>query len=143
MTRLPSSSTCCERLPHERLRRFCARSLEPQQANTLTSTMAAREELYTFMDAANVDLKAFTEALYKRLRTGPSRRRPRDAQVSKVQDEGLVRDHSTADSCHNDSPEEKAERMGDGGSDLTCRCISLPSTLTTRCWICPVRRPSR
>src|SRR5258705_10389623 len=41
-TRLPSSSTCCERLPHERLRRFCARSLEPQQANTLTSTMAAR-----------------------------------------------------------------------------------------------------
>jgi len=32
--------------------------------------MAAREELYTFMDAANVDLKAFTEAFYKRLRTG-------------------------------------------------------------------------
>jgi pyruvate formate lyase activating enzyme len=31
---------------------------------------AAREELYTFMDAANVDLKAFTEAFYKRLCTG-------------------------------------------------------------------------
>nr|WP_276543077.1 AmmeMemoRadiSam system radical SAM enzyme [Bradyrhizobium elkanii] len=31
---------------------------------------AAREELYTFMDAANVDLKAFTETFYKRLCTG-------------------------------------------------------------------------
>ncbi|WP_283848247.1 hypothetical protein [Bradyrhizobium sp. NAS80.1] len=31
---------------------------------------AAREELYTFMDAANVDLKAFTEAFYDRLCTG-------------------------------------------------------------------------
>jgi len=31
---------------------------------------AAREELYSFMDAANVDLKAFTEAFYKRLCTG-------------------------------------------------------------------------
>ncbi len=31
---------------------------------------AAREELYTFMDAANVDLKAFTEAFYKRMCTG-------------------------------------------------------------------------
>jgi pyruvate-formate lyase-activating enzyme len=31
---------------------------------------AAREELYTFMDAANVDLKALTEEFYKRLCTG-------------------------------------------------------------------------
>ena len=31
---------------------------------------AAREELYTWMDAANVDLKAFTESFYKRLCTG-------------------------------------------------------------------------
>jgi len=31
---------------------------------------AAREELYSFMDAANVDLKAFTEEFYKRLCTG-------------------------------------------------------------------------
>jgi pyruvate formate lyase activating enzyme len=31
---------------------------------------AAREELYTFMDAANVDLKAFTETFCKRLCTG-------------------------------------------------------------------------
>jgi pyruvate formate lyase activating enzyme len=31
---------------------------------------AARDELYTFMDAANVDLKAFTEEFYKRLCTG-------------------------------------------------------------------------
>src|SRR4029453_4710974 len=31
---------------------------------------AAREELYTFMDAANVDLKAFTGAFYKRLCPG-------------------------------------------------------------------------
>jgi pyruvate formate lyase activating enzyme len=30
----------------------------------------AREELYTWMDAANVDLKAFTEAFYKRLCSG-------------------------------------------------------------------------
>jgi pyruvate formate lyase activating enzyme len=31
---------------------------------------AAREELYAWMDAANVDLKAFTEAFYKSLCTG-------------------------------------------------------------------------
>jgi pyruvate formate lyase activating enzyme len=31
---------------------------------------AAREHLYAWMDAANVDLKAFTEAFYKRLCTG-------------------------------------------------------------------------
>jgi pyruvate formate lyase activating enzyme len=31
---------------------------------------AAREELFTFMDATNVDLKAFTEEFYKRLCTG-------------------------------------------------------------------------
>jgi pyruvate formate lyase activating enzyme len=31
---------------------------------------AARRELYTWMDAANVDLKAFTEAFYRRLCTG-------------------------------------------------------------------------
>ena len=31
---------------------------------------AAREELYTWMDAANVDLKAFTEEFYKRLCSG-------------------------------------------------------------------------
>jgi pyruvate formate lyase activating enzyme len=33
-------------------------------------TGAAREELYKWMDAANVDLKAFTETFYKRLCTG-------------------------------------------------------------------------
>jgi pyruvate formate lyase activating enzyme len=33
-------------------------------------TAAAREDLYAFMDAANVDLKAFTEEFYKRLCTG-------------------------------------------------------------------------
>jgi pyruvate formate lyase activating enzyme len=31
---------------------------------------AAREELFSFMDATNVDLKAFTEEFYKRLCTG-------------------------------------------------------------------------
>jgi len=31
---------------------------------------AARKELYTWMDAANIDLKGFTEAFYKRLCTG-------------------------------------------------------------------------
>jgi pyruvate-formate lyase-activating enzyme len=57
----------------------------------------AAEELYTFMDAANVDLKAFTEEFYKAAVHRPSRRRTRDVRVFEAQDEGLVRDHNAAD----------------------------------------------
>jgi hypothetical protein len=45
MTRLLGSLMDCERLPHDSLRRFCARSLGHQLENTLTSTMAVRAGL--------------------------------------------------------------------------------------------------
>jgi pyruvate formate lyase activating enzyme len=40
----------------------------------------AREELYSWMDAANVDLKAFTEEFYKRLCTGRSEKKCRSGR---------------------------------------------------------------
>ena len=55
---------------------------------------AAREELYTWMDAANVDLKAFTElstSACARAISAPCSRRSR---VSQAGDDGLVRDHN-------------------------------------------------
>ena len=58
---------------------------------------AAREELYTFMDAANVDLKGVHRGVLLAAVHRPSRRRARDARLSIVQDEGLVRDHNAAD----------------------------------------------
>jgi pyruvate formate lyase activating enzyme len=67
---------------------------------------AAREELFTWMDAANVDLKAFTEAFYKQLCTG---------QLGAVLDTLEYLQHETKVwfeittllvPGHNDSPEE-------------------------------------
>ena len=50
----------------------------------------AREELFRWMDAANVDLKAFTEEFYKRLCTGHL---GAVLETLGARDEGLVRDH--------------------------------------------------
>ena len=58
---------------------------------------AAREELYAWMDAANVDLKAFTEAFYKRLCTGHLGAVLETLEYLKHETTGLVRDHDAAD----------------------------------------------
>ena len=56
-----------------------------------------RAEFYRHMDAANVDLKAFTEAFYRKICGGELARRTGNARVSQARDERLVRDHDAAD----------------------------------------------
>lgn len=67
---------------------------------------AAREELYTFMDAANVDLKAFTEAFYKRLCTGHLGAVLETLEYLKYRTKVWLEITTLLIPGHNDSPEE-------------------------------------
>jgi AmmeMemoRadiSam system radical SAM enzyme len=67
---------------------------------------AAREELYTFMDAANVDLKAFTEAFYKRLCTGHLGAVLETLEYLKYRTKVWFEITTLLIPGHNDSPEE-------------------------------------
>ena len=67
---------------------------------------AAREELYTFMDAANVDLKAFTEEFYKRLCTGHLGAVLETLEYLKYRTKGWFEITTLLIPGHNDSPEE-------------------------------------
>ena len=88
------------------------------------------------MDAANVDLKGFTEHFYKKICGRPSRGGQGDARLPEARDLGLVRGH--------DAPHPRSERLGRGDrsrvapgsptrSDPTFRSTSPPSTPTGRC----------
>jgi pyruvate formate lyase activating enzyme len=67
---------------------------------------AARQELFTFMDAANVDLKAFTEEFYKRLRTGRLGAVLETLEYLKHQTTVWFEITTLLIPGHNDSPEE-------------------------------------
>jgi len=67
---------------------------------------AAREELYTFMDAANVDLKAFTEEFYKRLCTGHLGAVLETLEYLKYRTKVWFEITTLLIPGHNDSPEE-------------------------------------
>ena len=56
-----------------------------------------RRELYRHMDAANVDLKAFTERFYRKIWRRRAAARARHARLSEARDRRLVRDHDAAD----------------------------------------------
>jgi len=75
------------------------------------------------MDAANVDLKAFTEDST----SGPARapeRRARDARLPRARDRSLVRDHDAPHPRPNDS---------DAEIDAECRWIATELGRTFRC----------
>ena len=55
-----------------------------------------RRELFAHMDAANVDLKAFTEGFYHRLCTGAAAAGAGDAGLPQARDQGLARGHDPA-----------------------------------------------
>ena len=60
----------------------------------------ARQELFSAMDAANVDLKAFSEE-FDNLQVLVHRsigRGPRDARIFAARDEGVARDYNAVDS---------------------------------------------
>ena len=65
-----------------------------------------RREFYQYMDAANVDLKAFTEDFYWKVTGCASAARARHAQVPQARNQGLVRDHHPAHS--------RPQRLGEG-----------------------------
>jgi pyruvate formate lyase activating enzyme len=104
-----------------------------------------RVEFYRAMDAANVDLKGFTDGFYQRLCT---------ARLGPVLDTLKYLKHETGVwfeittlliPGENDSSEE-LERLLPGWWKTwgpTCRCTSRPSTPTGRCWIPRQLRPRR
>jgi len=69
-----------------------------------------RREMYRYIDAANVDLKGFTEDFYRRSASAP-RAGAGDAQVPAPRDRCLAGDHHAPDPGENDS------RRGDRGPD--------------------------
>ena len=95
----------------------------------------ARREFYAKMDAANVDLKGFTDEFYVKL-CGARLQPVLDTLVYlEARDRRLVRDH---DAAH---PRQERLRRGDRGDERagssassapTCRCISPRSIPTTR-----------
>jgi pyruvate formate lyase activating enzyme len=91
---------------------------------------AAREELYTFMDAANVDLKALTEEFYKRLCTGHLGAVLETLEYLKYRTKFWFEITTLLIPGHNDSREEvkKAERMGNdkAGTGRALAFHSLP-----------------
>ena len=104
----------------------------------------ARREFFAKMDAANVDLKAFTDDFYFKL-TGGHLQPVLDTLVYlEARDERVARDHHPADP----RPQRLRRRTrGDvrsgscANSAPTCRCTSPPSIPTTRCSTC--RQPRR
>ena len=97
------------------------------------------------MDAANVDLKAFTEDFYRRALLRPPAAGARHARVAQARDQGLARGHDAAD------PRPQRLRRGGatrcavvrrGSSARTCRCTSRRSTPTSRCWTCRPTPPA-
>jgi len=104
-----------------------------------------RRAFYAKMDAANVDLKGFTESFYFQ-QTG--------AHLAPVLDTLQYLRHETAcwleittlliPGLNDDSKRSKRCRAGWRASwGRTCRCISQPSTRTTGCWTGLPRRPQR
>jgi pyruvate formate lyase activating enzyme len=56
----------------------------------------ARRELYAHVDAANVDLKAFTDDFYRRVSAGPPAAGARHPAAPAARDRRVVRDHHAA-----------------------------------------------
>ena len=70
-----------------------------------------RKRLFAAMDAANVDLKAFTERFYEKRCAGQARPGARDAEISGPRDERLDRDH------HAPHPRRERRRRGTRRAD--------------------------
>ena len=95
-----------------------------------------RQEFYRHIDAANVDLKAFTRGLLPPGVRGQARRRPRHAALPAPRDRRVAGDHDAAHPWP--QRQRRGDRRGDqvdrqASSGPTCRCTSRRSTPTTRC----------
>ena len=98
-------------------------------------TDEARPELYADADAANVDLKAFSEEFYRKTTRVPPRARARDAEVDPPQERHLARGDDAADP-RTQRQRRRARGASPPGSprtwDRTCRCTSPRSIPTSR-----------
>ncbi len=70
-----------------------------------------RKRFFAGMDAANVDLKAFTERFYEKRCAGAAEAGAGDAEISRPRDQRVDRDH---DAAH---PRRERFRRGDRGAD--------------------------
>ena len=106
-----------------------------------------RREFYAKMDAANVDLKAFTEDFYQQGRRGAPRSRCSTRSRYLVHETDVWFEITTLlIPGQNDSDAELDAAGGVGRratSGPTCRSTSPRSTPTTRCWTSRRRRPRR
>jgi pyruvate formate lyase activating enzyme len=106
---------------------------------------AARGELYTFMDAANVDLKAFTEAFYKRMCTGRLGAVLETLEYLKSKTKVWFEITTLLIPGHNDRSEEVKKLsewvMTRLGPDVPLHFTAFHPDY--KMLICPVRRPSR
>ena len=105
-----------------------------------------RLEFFRHMDAANIDLKGFTEGFYKNLCSGRLQPVLETLEYLKHSDRCLVRDHYAVDSRRERLGLPRSVRCATGSSSAwapTCRCTFPPFTRTGRCWRRRRRRPRR
>ena len=90
------------------------------------------------MDAANIDLKGFTERFYKKLCGGAARAGARDARsISSTRPTSGSRSRPCSSRARTtrDAEIEALSALGCWTSSArTCRCTSPPSIPTGRCW---------
>ena len=105
-----------------------------------------RRDFYAKMDAANVDLKAFTEEFYFKL-TGSHLQPVLDTLVYLKHETDVWFEITTLlIPTKNDSDEEitaMCQWIGQGAGHRTCRCTSPRFIPTTRWTTCPPRRRRR
>ena len=98
-----------------------------------------RRELFAHIDAANVDLKAFTEDFYHRVSAGHLQPVLDTLRLPAARDRRLVRDHHAADPRATTTPTTRSTPSARGSpttSAATSRCTSPRSTPTSRCATC-------
>ena len=78
----------------------------PSPSPPATSAPSRGVEFYRHMDAANVDLKAFTEDFYQHVTRRPPAAGARHARVPAPRDRRVVRDHQPVIPGHNDCDDE-------------------------------------
>ena len=138
-TRSSSSST-----PSTPRRPAASRACRSVAVSAGYATEAAGRELYAAIDAANIDLKGFTDEFYRHVAMGELAPVLDTLELHPPRDRHLAGDHHPAD--------PRAQRLRrraarDGGVDRRpswarrSRCTSAPSTPTTRCSTC--RHPAR
>ena len=106
---------------------------------------APRAEFYAHMDAANIDLKAFTEGFYKKLCSGALQPVLETLEYIRHETDVWLEITTLLIPGHNDEP-PRSRRCPPGSwtiSGRTCRCTSRRSIPTTRCWTWRTRRTRR